>query len=853
MPQTDKKYWVRINDPGATSFTKGSIIRWEKFKEEDRRVRERGEKPASVEIIKEPPPGNGNGGNGHGDKGAKLPDTIMEEEGVYRAGDIFKTKKGIVRLTRYGWPERMWLVINEGGKEEKLSVPAMNEKVDSGEWEYQPKETPLPATKQGEPVPDKYRELTPFIDEPLPPDTDYLVPAVVGEEGERKIDAVLRELKNGVEGIQDSERFRLFLTTMSKFHDYSIGNLILIALQKPEATRVAGFNTWKNLERYVKKGERGIAILAPVLPPKPKREGVEEEEEVPLTPVYFKVVHVFDLSQTEGKPLPEYDVPSLTGEANEVLFIRGLALAKAQGLDVSFNPMPAMDPSVKGYYSGKTIWVKPDESKAQQLKTLLHEEAHYYSEGVFRIPRKDAETIAESAAYVVAAHFGFDTGTRSFPYVALWAEDKKVLQANLASIRKVATVMLEGLEKAQETGEKLIPALRPYDPHEFAEYVLRYNRFSDAEVPIYSGLSGKAPLRVPDHVWREVIEGTEGEFVKQGEINVFHIPEKERPSYMYAPPFGGFGKAVIPEWVPPDVKELITTSIGSLREKYKLPSSKEADRTQAQSNRLVELIIKAESGARDVNPQISDPIWDVYKHLYALMTDDEVTQYHRLKKESGAGRLMPQTAPESEIVKMYCQKCGKEVEKPSDFRTPENLRVYMVTGLCQLCQDRERLEKYLKGKGENMPATKKKEFVSGGDRVRLLLGLGGKFRYGHWPEGVWLGDKVIEGTVTEFHPEQPAVRAGGEYFEKLDAWAVVRWDNGADTAIQAEDESKRWERVRGNNPAVIRKNLPNPSPKEEQEFISDSPELIPFTIDDIGYRDKLDNAFETAIARVQRG
>jgi len=90
--------------------------------------------------------------------------------------------------------------------------------------------------------------------------------------------------------------------------------------------------------------------------------------------------------------------------------------------------------------------VRPEEARAQQLKTLLHEMAHYYSEGVFRIPRRDAETIAESAAFAVGAHYGFDTGVRSFPYVALWSEDKKVLEQNLASIRKVATTIIEALE-----------------------------------------------------------------------------------------------------------------------------------------------------------------------------------------------------------------------------------------------------------------------------------------------------------------------------------------------------------------------------------------------------------------------
>ena len=297
----------------------------------------------------------------------------------------------------------------------------------------------------GEEVPARYKDLAGWPREPLP---EYslltLLPAV--EEKERRIDAVLRQLKEGVEGIQDSHRFRLFLTTMSKFHDYSIGNLILIALQKPEATRVAGFATWKELGRWVRKGEKGIAILAPVMPPKRKADDEEEETEIEPQPVYFKTVFVFDISQTEGKPLPAFEVPVLTGEANEELFARLLALMRSRGLPVNFESRPHLDPSVKGMYSPEGIWIRPEEQGAQQLKTLLHEVAHYYSEGVFHMPRRDAETIAESAAFVVGAHFGFDTGVRSFPYVALWSQDKEVLERNLKAIRRVSTEIIESLE-----------------------------------------------------------------------------------------------------------------------------------------------------------------------------------------------------------------------------------------------------------------------------------------------------------------------------------------------------------------------------------------------------------------------
>jgi hypothetical protein len=315
----------------------------------------------------------------------------------------------------------------------------------------------------GEPVPPEYRYLTGWLQEPLP----GLTLAEPVEVTETKLEAVLKQLKNGVEGIQDSYQFRLFLTTMSKFHNYSIGNQILIMLQQPDATHVAGFVTWKELGRWVKRGGKSISILAPRFPPRPtcpkcgakvpkgagfcpKCGASIEEGEIGVAPAYFIVVSVFDISQTDGKPLPEFEVPVLTGAVNEELFSKLLALMKAKGIPVSFESQPHLDPAIKGQYSPATgIWVRPEEPRAQQLKSLAHEIAHYYSEGVFRIPRHDAETIAESAAFVVGAHYGFDSGVRSFPYVALWARDKKVLEQNLASIRKVSTEIMEALEGAK--------------------------------------------------------------------------------------------------------------------------------------------------------------------------------------------------------------------------------------------------------------------------------------------------------------------------------------------------------------------------------------------------------------------
>jgi len=152
-------------------------------------------------------------------------------------------------------------------------------------------------TAECEIVRPRHYELVSWVGVPLP---DYSF-AIEPEVKERKIDEVLKRLKEGVDGIQESDNFREFLITMSKFHDYSIGNLILITMQRPDATRVAGYNTWRDLGRWVKKGEKGITILAPCLPPKSARiketEEDEDEEEDRVTeirPLYFKVVHVFE-------------------------------------------------------------------------------------------------------------------------------------------------------------------------------------------------------------------------------------------------------------------------------------------------------------------------------------------------------------------------------------------------------------------------------------------------------------------------------------------------------------------------------------------------------------------------------
>jgi len=804
-PQTHKReYWYKIKDSGDSSFAPGSYIHFKEFEAEREKILQRRGKLPTVEIRVEKPPTNGNG---------------------------FKQ---------------------------------------------------LPQTIEAEPVPEKYRWLIPFIgDEPLPPEANTLLPAVEVAEGERKIDAVLRQLADGVESIQGSAQFHLFLTTMAKFHNYSYANQILIALQKPNATRVAGFVTWKDLGRWVKKDERGIAILAPIFPPKPKKE--EEEEELPLTPVYFKVVHVFDVSQTEGKPLPEFEVPVLTGEANEELFAKVMTLARAQGLDVSFESRPYQDPSIKGQYIGKTIWVRPEEPRAQQLKSLLHEEAHYYSEGVFRIPRRDAETIAESAAFAVGAHFGFDSGVRSFPYVALWAQDKKVLKQNLASIHKVATVMLESLEKMERAGEKLLPALKPFDPYKFADYVLRNNVFSDADTFVYSGLSGTNPHRVPDHYWAESLAAMGGEFVKTGDLYVVHTPGVERPPTMRA----------APTWREPS-GELSLETIDLLAETEGDPIRKFCCRQCGEcapaelleEGKFPERIAWLRSHYKAKHPGMWGKMQAAVIPTQPSPPSPTISRWRRVRKGEVTPRVketfgITREKDRSHLEKRRITHSGKplighlaKVKEERDiwlwpktefshFEDFINTHLakwsqLMKTGVpdCLISDADEDLfystthEIVMPAKMARLYEQKPQDFGN------LLFWVAHEFFHyvaeekGLTFEAGW-DEEDYANRMAEHVTSIPMPNAITTLHDTL----IEVWDKEVGVSLSEALAKVPAQKDRIPLPewlsAVIPTQSSPPSPREELEFVSDSPEYLAYTIEDIGYREKLDTAFETAIARAK--
>jgi hypothetical protein len=269
--------------------------------------------------------------------------------------------------------------------------------------------------------------------------------------------AILGRLEASVEAIQTSEDFRNYLSFQSRFHHYSFGNTLLILSQRPDATRVAGFRKWQAMDRFVMKGEKAIKIFVPMT----KKTGeVNPETGDEEKRQFFGIGNVFDVSQTDGRPLPErVHVPVLESDEGGELYKRTWEYLRDEGITVEalWEGEATRNPSLMGYYrpDWKMIRIRDGVSMLQQTKTLLHETAHFkggHGECT-GVPRDELETEAESVAYVVAAHFGLDTGERSFPYIATWSRDKKVLQKVMAKIQQTSSKIIDGIERPQTHGE----------------------------------------------------------------------------------------------------------------------------------------------------------------------------------------------------------------------------------------------------------------------------------------------------------------------------------------------------------------------------------------------------------------
>jgi antirestriction protein ArdC len=259
---------------------------------------------------------------------------------------------------------------------------------------------------------------------------------------------ILTRLEQAVGDIHDSETFRRYLEVQARFHHYSFGNVALILWQRPDSTHVAGYNTWLKLHRYVRRGEKAIRIIVPM------RRKRDEEDPDEKSRIFFGTGNVFDISQTEGEELPDIEVPELHGDFHEgkELFKSLRAFANRSGVRVRIATRE-LGEGVMGYYDpgNKEIGLRPAEP-LQLVKTLAHEVAHHELAQHFpdddrtAATRDEKESIAESVAYVVCSHFGLDTGVRSFPYIALWSQDKQVLKNVLTTVQKISAAMIDGIE-----------------------------------------------------------------------------------------------------------------------------------------------------------------------------------------------------------------------------------------------------------------------------------------------------------------------------------------------------------------------------------------------------------------------
>ena len=257
---------------------------------------------------------------------------------------------------------------------------------------------------------------------------------------------ISKKLEEGVAKVFNSTEYKEYLRTSNKFHNYSAYNVLLIMAQKPTATVVAGFNTWKSMDRFVRKGEKAIKIIAPII----HKEKNENNEEV-VAYTSYRAVNVFDVSQTEGKELPQ---PPVTKLADSVADYDKVVerLIEVSPVPVCFDEWTD---SANGYYDGKSkdIKIKKGLSEAQTIKTLVHEMAHSFllapeAHETNKAPKGDREVQAESVAFQVCDWLGIDTSEYSFGYIAGWSKSKSIkdLLENMTAINKTANRIIKLME-----------------------------------------------------------------------------------------------------------------------------------------------------------------------------------------------------------------------------------------------------------------------------------------------------------------------------------------------------------------------------------------------------------------------
>lgn len=282
-------------------------------------------------------------------------------------------------------------------------------------------------------------------------------------DGSDKIKAALKRIEEGLETINTNEDWLKYLVFQSRFYQYSPGNTILIYMQNPQATYVMGYRAWNRLGRHVKKGSKGLAILAPCIKkvevfkePKDKMEYRDEEGEKEVRKVLsgFKIAYLYDISQTEGsdEELPVL-VKGLTGntDSEKDIYERLLSVISRE-----FVVIEVVGTASKGSYNLEThvITIRSDLEYLQRIKTLIHELAHAYHfimEPDKEMPRNKRELIAESTAYVVSEWLGLNVSAYSFSYIQSWLKDKKELKQIADTVQKIAHKIINMLAESDDS------------------------------------------------------------------------------------------------------------------------------------------------------------------------------------------------------------------------------------------------------------------------------------------------------------------------------------------------------------------------------------------------------------------
>ena len=461
----------------------------------------------------------------------------------------------------------------------------------------------------GRDVPEEYR-VTPAPPEPGRPDPEKVemdaapagqtaaqpkeqaqeprpvIPIVLtSEKPADKLKEITDRLEQGITELFESERYKEYLRVMSKFHNYSFNNTLLIAMQKPDASLVAGFSSWKNnFGRNVMKGEKGIKIIAPspftvkqeVAKTDPQtgkpvfgKDGKPVTEEKEIKVPAYKVVSVFDVSQTEGRELPDIAVDELTGDVDRFKDFF-TALEQASPVPVGFEKIEG---GAHGYYhlEEKRITIDEGMSDLQTLKTAIHEIAHAKLHDIDlnapkeeqkpRVDRRTREVEAESVAYTVCQHYGLDTSDYSFGYVAGWSSGKELaeLRGSLETIRNTAAEMINAIdghfaelqkaqekEKAQPQHEGSTPEQPEAAPQEKAAfapetiYRVRRNPYSDREENAYllqayvtqengRAKMGEVLFRGTPEKCRELLGQLNAGELTEGQVKELYAKAQEQP------------------------------------------------------------------------------------------------------------------------------------------------------------------------------------------------------------------------------------------------------------------------------------------------------------------------------------